>query len=219
MNKNPGIIGRKIGFTQFFNEQGDVERVTVIQAGPVAVIGKRTQDKDGYTALVLGFGDAKEKHLNKAQLEVFKKAGQTPKRTIKELRCGEDFAAKFEVGTTIKLSDVFTAGQLVDTQGKTRGRGFTGVMKRWNFAGFPRAHGTHEYQRHGGSIGTNMTPGRTLPNIKMGGHYGDETTSVLNLKIARIDAEKHLLMIEGGVPGAKNGHLQVRVAVKKKNNA
>ena len=106
MNKNPGIVGRKLGFTQFFNEQGDVERVSVIHTGPVLVASKRTVEKDGYTALVLGLGDAKEKHLNKAQLENFKKAGQTPKRTLKELRCNEDFAAKFEVGATIKLSDV-----------------------------------------------------------------------------------------------------------------
>lgn len=214
MNKNPGIVGRKLGFTQFFNEQGDVERVSVIHTGPVLVASKRTVEKDGYTALVLGLGDAKEKHLNKAQLENFKKAGQTPKRTLKELRCNEDFAAKFEVGATIKLSEVFTAGQLVDAQGTTRGRGFTGVMRRWNFAGFPRAHGTHEYQRHGGSIGTNMTPGRTLPNIKMGGQYGNETVSMLNLRLVRIDDEKNLLMIQGGIPGAKNGLVTVRHAVK-----
>ena len=224
MNQNPGIIGRKVGFTQFYGEDGSVKRVTVIEAGPVVVVGKRTTDKDGYTALILGFKDAKEKHLTKPVLGQFKKGvmkgGESaPKRVIKELRCSDDFANKFEVGATMKLDEVFRVGQFVDVKGRTRGRGFTGVVRRWGFAGGVQTHGTHEYRRHGGSIGTNMTPGRTLPNIKMGGHYGDETVSMLNLRIARIEADKHLLMIEGGVPGAKNGHVQVRVAVKKKNNA
>ena len=103
----------------------------------------------------------------------------------------------------MKLDEIFEAGQLVDAQGTTRGRGFTGVMRRWSFAGVVQTHGTHEYRRHGGSIGTNMTPGRTLPNLKMPGQYGNETVSVLNLKVARIDAEKNLLLIEGGVPGPR----------------
>ncbi len=127
----------------------------------------------------------------------------------------DDFAAKFEVGQVVKLDQVFEVGQFVDAQGKTRGRGFTGVMRRWNFAGFVQTHGTHEYRRHGGSIGTNMTPGRTLPNVKMGGHYGDETLSVLNLKVAKIDVEKNLLFIEGGVPGAKSSFVTIRHAIKK----
>lgn len=215
MNQKPGIIGRKVGFTQFFMDDGNVSRATVIECGPVVVVGKRTKEKDGYTALVLGLSEAKEKHLTKAELGVFKKAGVTPKRTVKELRCAEDFAGKYEVGQTMKLDEIFEVGQLVDTKGKTRGRGFTGVMRRWNFAGFVQTHGTHEYKRHGGSIGTNMTPGRTLPNVKMPGHYGDETTSILNLRVSRIDADKHLLFIEGGVPGTKNGFVTVRHAVKK----
>src|SRR5207244_3198914 len=135
--------------------------------------------------------------------------------TLKELRCSEEFAAKFEVGAVVKLDEVFQVGQKVDTQGVTRGRGFTGVVRRWSMAGFVQTHGTHEYFRHGGSIGTNMTPGRTLPNLKMPGQYGNETVSVLNLKIARVDAEKHLLLIEGGIPGSKNGIVLIRHAVKK----
>lgn len=224
MNQNPGIIGRKVGFTQFYGDDGNVKRVTVVEAGPVLVLGKRTTEKDGYVALILGFKDAKPKHISSPVAGQFKKGifkgGEaSPKRVVKELRCSDEFSNKFEVGAVMKLDEVFRVGQFVDVQGKTRGRGFTGVVRRWGFAGGVQTHGTHEYRRHGGSIGTNMTPGRTLPNIKMGGHYGDETTSMLNLKIARIDVEKHLLMIEGGVPGAKNGHLQIRVAVKKKNNA
>jgi large subunit ribosomal protein L3 len=214
MNTQPGIYGRKLGFTQIFTENGNVQRVCVIEAGPVYVISKRTIEKDGYVALVLGFEERKEKHTTKPVAGAFKKAGQTPKRVVKELRCKPEFADKFEVGAVMKLDEVFTAGQRVDTQGVTRGRGFTGVMRRWSFAGGVGSHGTHEYFRHGGSIGTNMTPGRTLPNLKMPGQYGNETVSMLNLTLVKIDAEKHQLMIDGGVPGAKNGVVLIRHAVK-----
>ncbi len=215
MNQKPGIIGRKIGNTQFFDASGDVHRVTVVAAGPVTVVGKRTQEKDGYVALILGMDDAKEKHLTKPLLGAFKKANVAPKRTVRELRCDDTFAGKFEVGAVMKLDEVFEVGQKVDAKGKTRGRGFTGVMRRWNFAGAgSNTHGTHEYRRHGGSIGTNMTPGRTLPNLKMGGHYGDETVSMLNLELVRMDVEKHLLFIEGGIPGAKNSVVTIRHGVK-----
>ena len=215
MNQKPGIIGRKIGNTQFFNESGDVHRVTVVEAGPVTVVGKRTPEKDGYTALILGMGAAKEKHITKPVAGAFKKANVAPQRTVRELRCPADFAGKFEVGAVMKIDEVFEVGQMVDARGKTRGRGFTGVMRRWNFAGSgSNTHGTHEYRRHGGSIGTNMTPGRTLPNLKMGGQYGDENVSMLNLKIVKMDVEKHLLFIEGGIPGAKNGLVMIRHGVK-----
>jgi large subunit ribosomal protein L3 len=214
MNKKPGIIGRKLGCTQLFSPDGTVLRVTVVQAGPITVVGKRTQERDGYVAIVFGFEERKEKHTTKPVAGQFKKVGIAPKRIVKELRCDDTFAAQFEVGAVVALDSVFKPGDMVDAQGLTRGRGFSGVMRRWSFAGFPRTHGTHEYQRHGGSIGTNMTPGRTLPNIKMAGQYGNETVSILNLKVARVDAEKNLLMIEGGIPGAKNGLVTVRHAVK-----
>lgn len=215
MNTNPGIYGRKLGSTQYFTDDGTVVRVSVIEAGPVTVIGKRTKEKDGYSALIVGLGERAERHTSKPRAGIFKKANVTPKQTVRELRVDEDFAAKFEVGQTMKLDEIFKPGQFVDAQGKTRGRGFTGVMRRWNFAGGVGSHGTHEYFRHGGSIGTNMTPGRTLPNLRMSGQYGNETVSVQNLKLARVDADKHLLLIEGGVPGAKNGLVLVRHAVKK----
>jgi large subunit ribosomal protein L3 len=219
MNTQPGIYGRKLGCTQIFEQDGSVTRVTVIEAGPVVVIAKRTPEKDGYTALVLGLEERKEKHTSKALAGYFKKANTTPKRVLKELRCDAEFAAKWEVGATLKLDEIFQPGQYVDARGTTRGRGFTGVMRRWNFAGNVTTHGTHEYRRHGGSIGTNMTPGRTLPNLKMGGQYGNETLSVLNIKIARVDAEKHLLLLEGGVPGTRNGLVLVRNAVKAKKKS
>jgi large subunit ribosomal protein L3 len=216
MNQNPGIYGRKVGNTQLFDDDGTVRRVTVIQAGPVTVVAKRTPEKDGYSALVLGFGERKEKHTRKPLAGYYKKTGQTPKRFLKELRCAADFASKYEVGQVMKLDEIFQPGQLVDAKGKTRGRGFTGVVRRWSMAGFVASHGTHEYFRHGGSIGTNMTPGRTLPNLKMPGQYGNETVSILNLVVARVDAEKHLLMLEGGVPGGKGTMVLVRHAVKAK---
>ena len=215
MNTNPGIYGTKLGSTQLFKEDGTVTRVTVVEAGPVTMVAKRTKEKDGYSALVLGFGERAERHTNKPLAGYYKKVQTTPKRVLKELRVGEEFAAKFEVGTVIKLDELFKPGQFVDARGTTRGRGFSGVIRRWSFAGAVSSHGTHEYFRHGGSIGTNMTPGRTLPNVKMPGQYGNETVSILNLKIARVDTEKHLLLIEGAVPGAKNGLVLIRHAVKK----
>ncbi len=215
MNDSPGIYGRKLGMTQLFTQDGSVQRVTVIEAGPVTVVGKRTKEKDGYTALVLGLEERSAKHTTKPLAGIYKKANLTPKRVLKELRTNDEFAGKYDVGQVMKLDEVFQAGQFVDARGTTRGRGFTGVMRRWSFAGGVGSHGTHEYFRHGGSIGTNMTPGRTLPNLKMAGQYGNETVSVLNLKIARVDNEKHLLLIEGAVPGAKNGLVLIRHAVKK----
>jgi large subunit ribosomal protein L3 len=200
--------------THLYKEDGTVMRVTVIDTSETVVVAKRTKEKDGYTALVLGLRHAKDKHLTKAQLGAFKKANVHPKREVREIRCDEDFLGKFEVGATPDLAQIFEAGQSVDAQGKTRGRGFSGVVRRWSMAGFVSTHGTHEYRRHGGSIGTNMTPGRTLPNLKMPGQYGNETVSVLNLRVARVDGEKHLLLVEGGIPGSKNQTVLVRHAVK-----
>ncbi len=219
MNLQPGIFGRKLGCTQIFLDDGTVSRVTVIEAGPVVVLAKRTQEKHGYTALVLGLQERKEKHTTKPSFGFFKKAGTTPKRFVQELRCAPEFADKWEVGQPLKLDEIFEAGQLVDARGTTRGRGFTGVVRRWGFAGAVTTHGTHEYRRHPGSIGTNMTPGRTLPNLKMGGQYGNETVSILNIRVARVDPEKHLLLLEGGVPGARNGFVLVRRAVKTKKRS
>src|SRR5690348_9094804 len=134
MNTQPGIFGRKLGFTQLFEEDGTVTRVTVIEAGPVAVLGKRTLEKDGYTALILGLGERHERHTTKPQAGFFKKAGTTPKRVVRELRCDAEFASKWESGQPLKLDEIFQPGMLVDAQGMTRGRGFTGVVRRWGFA-------------------------------------------------------------------------------------
>jgi large subunit ribosomal protein L3 len=215
MNQHPGIIGKKIGMTQIFNETGEVLRCTVVQAGCV-VIGKRTLEKDGYSALILGLGERAEKHTTKPVAGAYKKSGQTPKRIVRELRCSPEHAAKYEIGTALKVDEIFEVGQRVDAQGRSRGRGFSGVIRRWSFAGAVSSHGTHEYFRHGGSIGTNMTPGRTLPGLKMPGHYGDETVSALNLKIVKLLPEDNLILIEGPVPGPKNQLVTIRGAVKKR---
>ncbi|HMJ54454.1 MAG TPA: 50S ribosomal protein L3 [Polyangiaceae bacterium] len=216
MNTNLGIIGMKLGMTQLFSEDGTVVRCSVIESD-LTVIGKRTKEKEGYDALIVGLGERKEKQTNKPLAGQYKKSGQTPKRFVRELRLDAEVVAKYEVGAKVKLDEVFEIGQFVDVQGTTRGRGFTGVMRRWSFAGAVTSHGTHEYKRHGGSIGTNMTPGRTLPGLKMPGQYGNETISVLNLKVAKIIPEENLLLIEGGVPGSRNGLVVVKGAVKKRN--
>ena len=144
MNTKPGIIGKKLGMTVLYKEDGTVMRVTVVDTSETVVVGKRTKEKDGYTALVLGLRSAKEKHLTKAQQGVFKKTNVPAKRELREIRCEEDFLGKFEVGATPNLGEIFEAGQMVDAQGKTRGRGFSGVVRRWSFAGFVTTHGTHE---------------------------------------------------------------------------
>ncbi len=216
MNQHPGLIGKKLGNTQIFEDDGNVTRVTVIEIGPCVVLGKRTAEKDGYSALVLGFGEKREKHVNKAEAGFYKKVSQKAAKIVREFRLPAEEVAKHEVGATIKPSDVFAAGQFVDVCGDTRGRGFTGVMRRWDFRGSgTKTHGTHEYQRHGGAIGTNMTPGRTLPNLKMPGQYGNERVTIQNQKIARIMDDQWVLLIAGAVPGPKGGIVTVRGAAKK----
>jgi large subunit ribosomal protein L3 len=217
MNQHPGIFGKKIGSTQIFKADGNVAACTVIDVSELVVVGHRTKEKDGYSALILGYGKRKASRTTKPVAGFFKKQGVEPVQHLKEFRLAAEEVAKYAPGSKLDLNAIFTVGQFVDAQGVTRGRGFTGVMRRWNFAGGVGSHGTHEYFRHGGSIGTNMTPGRTLPNVKMAGQYGNELHSVLNLKIAKIDNEKGLLLVEGGIPGSRNTMVTVRGAVKKKN--
>jgi large subunit ribosomal protein L3 len=214
MNQHPGVIGRKLGMTQIFTTDGTVVPCTVIEAGSF-VVGKRTQATDGYDALILGFGDKREKCTTKALLGQFKKANLPPKRSIKEFRCGAEFVAKFEVGQEVKIEDVFQEGQFVDVQGTSRGRGFTGVMRRYNFSGGVRTHGTHEYKRHGGAIGTNMTPGRTLPGKGMPGQSGNAKVTVLTQPVVKLVSDERLILVRGGVPGSRNGVVIVRGATKR----
>ena len=216
MNKNLGILGTKVGMTQYFDEKGEVVRCTVVKAGCV-VVGKRTLEKDGYSALVLGLGERRASRTSKPLAGAYKRVEITPKQWVRELRMPAEDVAKFEIGKKLAIDEIFQVGQFVDAQSRTRGRGFTGVIRRWSFAGSVSSHGTHEYFRHGGSIGTNMTPGRTLPGLKMPGHYGDETVTALNLRVVKLMPEDDLVLIHGAIPGAKNGLVLVRGAVKKKN--
>lgn len=208
-----GLIGKKIGMTQVFNEEGNLIPVTVIDASTCLVVGKRTPAKDKYSAVTLGFGEVKEKALTKAQVGSFKKAGATARRHLKEFRVSEDEANKLNVGDAVKV-DMFAKGQLVDVTGITKGRGFQGVMKRWNFGGFKMTHGTHEYRRHPGAVGQRKTPGRVYPNKKMPGHYGVEKVTTQNLTIVDVDTEKNLILVKGAIPGHNDGIVYVRPAIK-----
>ncbi|MBN1655991.1 MAG: 50S ribosomal protein L3 [Deltaproteobacteria bacterium] len=214
MNTNIGLIGKKLGNSQIFLEDGNVARVTVIQVGPCLVLGKRTAEKDGYTALILGFGKKRSKLVNKPLAGFYAKNKQEPAEVIREFRLSEAEVGKFEVGQQLKPSDCFGVGQKVDVSGISRGRGFSGVVRRWNMPGAGSiSHGAHEYKRHVGSIGCNMTPGRTLRNKKLPGQYGNERVTVLNLEVAKVIDDPAIILLKGAVPGARNGVVSVRIAV------
>ena len=217
MNTNVGLIGKKLGNTQIFGDDGAVTRVTAIEVGPCTVLGKRTEAKDGYSALIMGFGEKREKLVSKPEAGFFAKNGQKPARTIKEFRLPAEQVDKFEVGQVLKPSEYFEVGQKVDVCATSKGKGFTGVMKRWNFRGAGKdTHGTHEYKRHGGSIGANMTPGRVLPGVKMPGQSGNARVTMLNLKVAAVLDDDNLVLVKGAVPGSRNAIVTVRGAVKAK---
>ena len=206
-----GIIGKKIGMTQIFDEVGNVIPVTVIEAGPCVVAQKKTAENDGYDAVQLGFIDAKEKNTNKPMKGHFAKAGVAAKKHLKEFRL-EDCSA-LNVGDTI-TADTFAAGEKVDVTGITKGRGYTGAIKRWNHHTLCSTHGVGPIHREVGSMGANSTPSRVFKNKKMAGQYGNEQVTVLNLKVVKIDAEKNLIAVKGAIPGAKNSIVFVRDSVK-----
>jgi len=209
-----GLIGKKIGMTQVFNDEGNLVPVTVIDVTTCQVVGKRTPEKDAYSAVTLGFGEIREKSLSKAQIGNFKKAGATPRRHVREFRVSPEEAAGFNLGEAVK-ADMFAKGELVDVTGITKGRGFAGVMKRWSFKGAQtKTHGTHEYRRHAGAIGQRKTPGRVYPNKKMPGHYGVEQVTTQNLTVVDVDVEKGLLLVKGGVAGHNNAIVYIRPSVK-----
>jgi large subunit ribosomal protein L3 len=207
-----GLIGKKIGMTQFYNADGNVVPVTLIQTGPCVVVQKKESAKDGYNALQVGFGRKKSQRVNKPEQGHMAKAGKGAFEVLKEFRL-ED-VSQYQVGQEIKAVDLFKAGDRVDVSGTSKGHGFTGVIKRWSFGGFPGSHGTHEYFRHGGSIGNRSFPGRVRKGKKMAGHWGSEQISVQNLEVVDIRPEADLLLIKGAVPGAKQGIVVVRQAMK-----
>ena len=204
-----GIIGKKIGMTQIFDEIGNVVPVTVIQAGPCVVAQKKTVETDGYNAVQLGFAEVKEKHMTKAEIGHFAKAGVENKKHLKEFRL--DDVSAINVGDVI-TADTFAAGEKVDVTGMTKGRGYTGVIKRWNHHHLRMTHGTGPIHRQPGSMGV-IDPARIFKNKKMAGQYGNEQVTVLNLKVVKIDSEKNLIAVKGAIPGAKDGIVFIRDSV------
>ena len=206
-----GIIGKKIGMTQIFDEVGNVIPVTVIEAGPCVVAQKKTAEKDGYDAVQLGFIDAKEKQLTKPQKGHFEKAGVAAKKHLKEFRL-ED-SASLSVGDVIG-ADTFAPGDRVDVTGLTKGRGYTGAIKRWNHHTLCSTHGVGPIHREVGSMGANSSPSRVFKNKKMAGQYGNEQVTMLNLEIVKIDPDNNLIAVKGAVPGARGGIVYLRNTVK-----
>ena len=203
------IIGKKIGMTQIFDEKGNVIPVTVIEVGPCVVAQKKTVEKDGYNALQLGFMEVKAKHMTKAEIGHFEKAGVAYKKHLKEFRL-DDCSAN--VGDVITV-DTFAEGDKVDVTGMTKGRGYTGAIKRWNLHKLQATHGVGPIHRQSGSMGV-IDPARIFKNKKMAGQYGNEQVTVLNLKVVKIDSEKNLIAIKGAIPGAKDGIVFIRDSVK-----
>ena len=203
------IMGKKVGMTQIFNEQGKVIPVTVVEAGPCVVLQKKTVESDGYEAIQVGFGDIREKLVNKPKTGVFKKAGVNVKRYIREFRL-EDVSA-YEVGTEIK-ADIFAVGDKVDVSGISKGKGFQGTIKRWNAHRGPMSHGS-KFHRAVGSMGASSDPSRTFKNKRMPGHMGAVKTTVLNLEVVKVMPEKNVILIKGGVPGPNKGMVIIRNSV------
>ena len=206
-----GLIGRKIGMTQVFSEEGEVLPVTVIEAGPCFVITKKTVEKHGYNAIQLGFGSQKESRVSLPLLGQFKKANVPPCRILKEFRL--DDVQPFEIGQKLTL-DLFSIGEKVTITGRSKGRGFAGVVKRWGFRGGRSSHGSM-FHRAPGSIGSSADPSRVFKGKKLPGHYGNAKVTVRNLEIVDIKVEENLLVVKGSVPGGKRGV----VIVKKSENS
>lgn len=215
-NSTFGLIGRKLGMTQIFDAAGHALGVTVVEVGPNTVVRVKTaESKDGYSALQLSFGTQRESRLSKAEAGHFTKAGVGFGRVLREVRVSDEVAKQHTPGQVLGASS-FTLLERIDIAGTSKGCGFSGVMKRYNFSGFKRTHGVHEYHRHGGSIGTRLTPGMTFKGVKMPGHMGDSAVTIQNVQIVKIDAERNLLFLRGGVPGSEGGHCLVRKTVKVK---
>ena len=207
-----GLIAQKLGMTRIFAEDGSHVPVTVLSLQNCQVVGQRTVDKDGYTALQLGAGQAKAKNISKAQRGQFAVAKVEPKRQVTEFRVDADNL--IEVGATLR-ADHFVDGQLVDVTGTSIGKGFAGGMKRWNFGGLRASHGVSVSHRSIGSTGGRQDPGKTFKNKKMPGHMGDRRITTQNVKVVKTDVERGLIMIQGSVPGAKGAWIMVKDAVKK----
>ena len=206
-----GLIGKKIGMTQIFDENGKMIPVTVIEAGPCVVVQKKTTENDGYEAVQVGYGDVKANKVTKPMGGHFKKADVAPKKVLKEFRLADTSA--LNVGDILK-ADIFAAGEYVDVVGKSKGKGTAGVIKRWNFGRLRETHGTGPVARHGGSLGV-IDPARIFKGKKMAGHLGSERVTVQNLSVVKVDVENNLIAIKGSIPGPKGGIVVIADSVKK----
>lgn len=216
-----GLVGKKVGMTHIFDAEGRCIPVTILELGPNTIVQKKTKNtKDGYGAIQLGYAEKDHKKVNKPMAGHFKAAKVKPQWVLRELRIADEGKlGELEVGQELK-ADLFKEGDFVDVTGTSKGKGFQGVMKRHNMKGSKqKTHGTHEYFRHPGSIGCRTTPGRVQPGKRMAGHMGHETVTTQNLKVVKIDLEQNLVLIEGAVPGPKNGYVMVRQAIKKLQKA
>ncbi len=211
-----GLIVKKLGMSRIFKDDGTHVPVTVLHLDALQVVDVRTKERDGYAALQLGSGTAKVKNVSQPNRGHFARAKVEPKKKLLEFRVSED--AVLEAGATLSAAH-FVVGQKVDVTGTSKGKGFAGGMKRWNFSGLEASHGVSVSHRSLGSTGNRQDPGKTFKNKKMAGHLGDERVTVLNLEVALVDIEKNLLMIRGAIPGSKNGYVMVRDAVKKARHA
>ena len=209
---NKGLIGKKLGMTQIFDEQGKVIPVTVIEAGPCVVAQVKTVETDGYNAIQLGFGDVKESKINKPEKGHFAKSKLTPKKHLREFRL--DSVENINVGDELK-ADTFTAGDQLDIQGTSKGKGFQGVIKRHGQSRGPMGHGSM-YHRRPGSMGPTSTPGRVFKGKKLPGHMGSQTITIQNLEVVRVDLDKNVILVKGSVPGANGAILKLKASVKQK---
>ena len=205
-----GLIGKKVGMTQIFDEAGKVIPVTAIEAGPCVVAQVKTEETDGYTAIQLGFGDVKENKLNRPEKGHFSKVNVTPKKHLREFRV--DSVEEVKVGDELK-ADVFTAGDKIDIQGTSKGKGFQGVIKRHGQSRGPMGHGSM-YHRRPGSMGPTSTPGRVFKGKKLPGHMGVQTVTIQNLEVVRVDLDKNVILVKGSVPGPKGAILKLKTSVK-----
>lgn len=208
-----GILGKKVGMTQIFDDRGEVIPVTIIEAGPCFVAQIKTVERDGYTAVQLGFGETEPKRLTQPQLQHLQKSDLPALRYLREIRLQEDDLASFEEGNKVTV-DIFDEGEYVDVTGTSKGKGFAGVVKRHGFRGGPKTHGQSDRQRAPGSIGACKTPGRVFKGMRMAGRMGGERVTAQGLKVMLVDPERNLLAVRGAVPGAKNGLLLIRQARK-----
>jgi large subunit ribosomal protein L3 len=209
-----GILGKKIGMTQRFDDSGRMVAVTVVEVSPCPIVQKKTVAREGYSALQIGYGTRKKERTNRSLAGHARKAGVEPPRVLRELRLSEAEIEGREPGSSLTV-EMFEKGEFIDVTGQSKGMGFAGVIKRHGFSGKNRTHGTHEYFRHGGSIGMCATPGRLFKGKRMPGHMGDVRRTIQNLRVLDVKKDQNLLYVVGAIPGAKNGMVLIRKSVKK----